>query len=306
MTTTNTNTGLRDDKGRVIWRGPLGGLFVRQNGKKLRPASRHRARAAVGHGAERAHGPDDFVREKKKTGVGKSIAAPSMTTNTGAKDSRGRTIWRGPRGGLHVLVNGRRQHVRGGLQRGPKFANLPPDMHAVIGSFLSNANAAHLAATGRAGRNAASRTLATKKAAWDNVSYAFRRLFTDATHAATLMIQSARSPQKITGDTMWSVTDTGFNDGYRYVEAKRLKGTVIHDVVFNVTIDLLATPDGWYQCNIFVHPDGSRYDSRPYVRITMHQGRSDYFFVSKSAPILDHRLQTRMVRALRDIGLRAL
>lgn len=35
-----TDTGARDAKGRIIWRGPRGGLFVRgKNGSKLKPAT---------------------------------------------------------------------------------------------------------------------------------------------------------------------------------------------------------------------------------------------------------------------------
>jgi len=36
--------------------------------------------------------------------------APSRNTNTGRKNTKQRTIWRGPRGGLYVLVNGRKTY----------------------------------------------------------------------------------------------------------------------------------------------------------------------------------------------------
>ena len=65
------NTGLKDGKGRTIWRGPRGGLYVRgPSGTKIRPAQRP--------------------------------AAAQNTDNTGQKDGKGRTIWRGPKGGLYV------------------------------------------------------------------------------------------------------------------------------------------------------------------------------------------------------------
>jgi len=35
---------------------------------------------------------------------------PSRNTNTGRKNSKKRTIWRGPKGGLYVLVNGRKTY----------------------------------------------------------------------------------------------------------------------------------------------------------------------------------------------------
>ncbi len=39
------DTGARDAKGRIIWRGPRGGLFVRgANNKKLKPATGRRSR----------------------------------------------------------------------------------------------------------------------------------------------------------------------------------------------------------------------------------------------------------------------
>lgn len=38
------DTGMRDAKGRIVWRGPRGGKFVRgKNGKKLKPATGRRS-----------------------------------------------------------------------------------------------------------------------------------------------------------------------------------------------------------------------------------------------------------------------
>lgn len=70
------NTGTTDKDGRTIYKGARGGYFIRKgaSGKKV---------------------------YRKTTGSGINY--------TGAKNALGRAIIRGPRGGLYVLINGKRR-----------------------------------------------------------------------------------------------------------------------------------------------------------------------------------------------------
>lgn len=70
------NTGTQDREGRTVFRGKLGGYFVRKgaSGKKV---------------------------YRKTMG--------SQPTDTGMRNALNRVIMRGPRGGLFVLVSGKRR-----------------------------------------------------------------------------------------------------------------------------------------------------------------------------------------------------
>ena len=84
-----TNTGRKNTKGRTIFRGPRGGEYVLgAGGRKIRSFTRAPAAAPV------AAAP--------------VAAAPALPGNTGNKNTKGRTIYRGPRGGEYVL-NGTRK-----------------------------------------------------------------------------------------------------------------------------------------------------------------------------------------------------
>ena len=72
--TGSVNTGTTDRKGLTIFKGVRGGYFVRKGNKKI---------------------------YRKTTGSGLNY--------TGAKNALGRPIIRGPRGGLYILVNGKRR-----------------------------------------------------------------------------------------------------------------------------------------------------------------------------------------------------
>lgn len=78
MAGTATNTGSKNSKGRTIWKGPRGGRYVMQDGRKL------------------------YVRPKAV-----SAKAPAATP-TSLKGPRGQTVYRGPRGGLFYRSNGRK------------------------------------------------------------------------------------------------------------------------------------------------------------------------------------------------------
>jgi hypothetical protein len=80
------NTGQKNTSGRVIYRGPRGGEYVLgAGGRKIRSFTRAPAAAAA-----------------------PVAAAPALPGNTGNKNTKGRTIFRGPRGGEYVL-NGPRK-----------------------------------------------------------------------------------------------------------------------------------------------------------------------------------------------------
>ena len=81
-----TNTGRKNTKGRIIFRGPRGGEYVLgAGGRVIRSFTPAAAAAPVA-----------------------AAAAPALPGNTGNKNTKGRTIYRGPRGGEYVL-NGTRK-----------------------------------------------------------------------------------------------------------------------------------------------------------------------------------------------------
>jgi hypothetical protein len=98
----NVNTGKKDTKGRTIFKGPRGGLFVRVNGKKQKPATGRAAPAARSPARSPARAP-----------------AATGNVNTGQVDGKGRTIFRGPRGGLFVRANGKKQKPAAPVARSP-------------------------------------------------------------------------------------------------------------------------------------------------------------------------------------------
>ncbi len=72
---TNTNTGRRDAKGRVIWAGPRGGLFVRgRDGKRLKPAVK--SAAVTGRTARGPRAPSRMCTVLKRI----KIALPQWRT----------------------------------------------------------------------------------------------------------------------------------------------------------------------------------------------------------------------------------
>lgn len=85
------DTGKRNSKGRVVWRGPRGGYYVEgADGHKIRMDKK---------AVPKTPGPS-----------GSAPARPAaLATNTGTRDSKGRVVWRGPRGGLFVLAAGGRK-----------------------------------------------------------------------------------------------------------------------------------------------------------------------------------------------------
>ena len=82
-----TNTGRKNTKGRTIFRGPRGGEYVLGAGGRVIRS---------------------FTRASTPAAPVPVAPAPALPGNTGNKNTKGRTIFRGPRGGEYVL-NGTRK-----------------------------------------------------------------------------------------------------------------------------------------------------------------------------------------------------
>ena len=105
------NTGQKNTKGRTIYRGPRGGEYVLgPAGRKIRSFKKVSATAAA------------------------PVAAATLPGNTGNRNTSGRVIYRGPRGGEYVIGAGGRK-IRS-FTRAPAAAAAPPARTA-----LNNAKA---------------------------------------------------------------------------------------------------------------------------------------------------------------------
>jgi hypothetical protein len=82
-----TNTGRKNSQGRTIFRGPRGGEYVLGAGGRVIRS---------------------FTRASTPAAPAPVAATPALPGNTGNKNTKGRTIYRGPRGGEYVL-NGTRK-----------------------------------------------------------------------------------------------------------------------------------------------------------------------------------------------------
>ena len=95
------NTGQKNTKGRTIYRGPRGGEYVLgPAGQKIRSFKKVSATAAA------------------------PVAAATLPGNTGNRNTSGRVIYRGPRGGEYVIGVGGRK-IRS-FTRAPAAAAAPP------------------------------------------------------------------------------------------------------------------------------------------------------------------------------------
>ena len=77
-----TNTGRKNSQGRTIFRGPRGGEYVLGAGGRVIRS---------------------FTRASTPAAAPAPVAATAAAGNTGNKNTKGRTIYRGPRGGEYVL-----------------------------------------------------------------------------------------------------------------------------------------------------------------------------------------------------------
>lgn len=115
MTNTNTNTGSKDAKGRTVWRGPRGGLFVRTaGGRKAPPAA-----GGAGGGSRRVH-PRAVDRAPVKGYPLNSLPADVLRKITAglstAEAARFAMLSRGAREGVRNTLRRRKEAV-GAMQR---------------------------------------------------------------------------------------------------------------------------------------------------------------------------------------------
>lgn len=95
MTRTNEDTGLFNVRGRRVYRGPKGGLYVLAGGRKV----------------------------YKPKVAGETPPAPARAAATGMTNVLGRPVFRGPRGGLYVVHRGRKVY-------NPTVPPVPPTVNA--------------------------------------------------------------------------------------------------------------------------------------------------------------------------------
>ena len=113
-----TNTGRKNSQGRTIFRGPRGGEYVLgAGGRVIRSFTRASTPAAAAAPAP--------------------VASTPAAGNTGNKNTKGRTIYRGPRGGEYVL-NGTRK-IRT-FTRATAAAAAPPPVRSALNNAKAHMN----------------------------------------------------------------------------------------------------------------------------------------------------------------------
>jgi hypothetical protein len=80
---------------------------------------------------------------------------PASNTNTGKKDSKGRIIWMGPRGGMFVRSSGGKKLPIATTSSFTGFLNLPANLQRAVMNKLPASNLARLGTAGKTVRNAA-------------------------------------------------------------------------------------------------------------------------------------------------------
>jgi hypothetical protein len=80
---------------------------------------------------------------------------PAANTNTGKKDSKGRIIWMGPRGGMFVRSSGGKKLPIATNSSFTGFLNLPANLQRAVMNKLPAGNLARLGTAGKTVRNAA-------------------------------------------------------------------------------------------------------------------------------------------------------
>ena len=131
-----TNTGRKNSQGRTIFRGPRGGEYVLgAGGRVIRSFTRASTPAAA-----------------------PAPAAPvaALPGNTGNKNTKGRTIYRGPRGGEYVLNGTRkvRSFTRAPAAAAP-VAAVPPGVAKKLAKFMKLSNTEYISKNGELYNNQA-------------------------------------------------------------------------------------------------------------------------------------------------------
>jgi len=119
-----TNTGRKNSQGRTIFRGPRGGEYVLgAGGRVIRSFTRASTPAAPA-----------------------PVAATPAAGNTGNKNTKGRTIYRGPRGGEYVLNGTRkiRKFTRATAAAAAPVAVVPPGVAKKLAKFMKLSNTEYI------------------------------------------------------------------------------------------------------------------------------------------------------------------